>query len=105
MNAFRRIVADIGIILPSDPHLVVSAVAIVLVVAAGAIAWYAGRAAGPRLANLWERHAGGLNEGIAPRMCGLVRYLTASILLAILLKAYGWPVLASFVIGDRKIVV
>ena len=99
MNAVRRIAADIGIILPSSPDLVATAVALGLSIAAWLLAWVIGRKAGPKLEALWERHAGERSGGIGQRMCALVRHASASLLLAILLKAYSWPILASFVIG------
>ncbi|PWG03796.1 mechanosensitive ion channel protein MscS [Sphingosinicella humi] len=91
--------ADIGIAIPSDPDLVTAAVALGLSIAAWALAWWIGQRLGPPLATLWEQHAGDRNEGIGPRMCSLVRNLSAAVLLAILLKAYAWPILASFIIG------
>ncbi|WP_243444689.1 mechanosensitive ion channel family protein [Sphingosinicella humi] len=99
MNAVRRLIADIGIAIPSDPDLVTAAVALGLSIAAWALAWWIGQRLGPPLATLWEQHAGDRNEGIGPRMCSLVRNLSAAVLLAILLKAYAWPILASFIIG------
>ena len=99
MNAVRRIAADIGIHLPSDSDLVASAIALGLSAALWLLAWWIGRELGPRLAALWQRHAGGRNGDIATRLCGLTRYLSASVLLAILLKAYAWPIYASFIIG------
>src|SRR3546814_5193071 len=32
-------------------------------------------------------------------MCSLVRNLSAAVLLAILLKAYAWPIFAAFIVG------
>ncbi len=99
MNAVRRVAADIGIIVPSDPDLVAAAAALVLSIGFWALAWWVGQRLGAPLANLWERHAGGRNEAIGRRMCSLVRYLSAAVMLAILLKAYAWPVVGSFIVG------
>ena len=99
MNSVRRIAADLGLALPSDPQFVVSGIAVGLAFAAWLLAWFAGRGLGPRLATLWERHVGTRNEGMAARMCNLVRDFTAALILAVALQAYHWPVIASFVIG------
>ena len=99
MNSVRRIAADLGLALPSDPQFVVSGIAVGLAFAAWLLAWFAGRGLGPRLATLWERHVGTRNVGMAARMCNLVRDFTAALILAVALQAYHWPVIASFVIG------
>ena len=99
MNAFREAAARIGIDIPATPDLIALAAALAVVLVAGAAAWFTGREIGPRLAGLWERYAGTRAEGIAGRMCSLVRDAVGSLLLAIGLAAYPWPALASFVIG------
>jgi small-conductance mechanosensitive channel len=99
MNALRETVAGFGIVVPATSDLVALAAALGLVAIAGAIAWLAGRRAGPLLARMGERYAGTRADGIVARMCSLARDLVASLLLAIGLKAYAWPPLASFLIG------
>ena len=94
-----NIAPTIALELPTYPDFLAAGVAAGIAILAWGIAIVAGRTIGPRLANLWERHASSRQEGIAQRMCGLVRSLTAAILLAIALQAYPWPPLAGFLIG------
>ena len=95
----REALLRFGIQIPADPRLTEAGIAAAIAIAGWAIGWLAARYAGPPLATLWERHAGRRSEGIAARMCHLVRNLTAVILIAIALNAYPWPPLASLALG------
>ena len=95
----RQTAAGLGIHIPETPDLAAAAAAAAIVVATVALAWAAGRWAGPRLADLWERKAGARGEGLVPRMCALVRYALIWPVLAIVLRVYPWPPLAALLIG------
>ncbi|MFN3945088.1 MAG: mechanosensitive ion channel domain-containing protein [Allosphingosinicella sp.] len=88
-----------GIEIPATVDLIAAGIAAGLVVAAAAVAWLVGRSAGPRLADLWGRHAGDRTEGLASRMCDMVRYLIVWVLIAIALRVYPWPPGASLILG------
>src|SRR5687768_12439819 len=95
----ERWAAEWGVLLPDYPDFVAAGAAVVLVIFAGGIAIVAGRTIGPHLASALERRAGVAGEGLAPRICDLVRYLTASLILAVALKADAWPPLAALILG------
>jgi small-conductance mechanosensitive channel len=95
----RSFAESFGIAVPSTPDLGAAAVAGGIVLGAAAIAFLAGWLFGPRMAALWEKRAGTRAEGIAPRMCAMVRYLTVAVTLGIALHAYDWPPLASGILG------
>jgi small-conductance mechanosensitive channel len=99
MIYLREWAAGFGIVVPGEAELIASGIALLLAVAGWALAALVGRSTGPRLAQAWVRRAGGRNEGIGDRMCALVRYLVAAIVLAIILYAYPWPALAAFILG------
>ncbi|HEY0445940.1 MAG TPA: mechanosensitive ion channel domain-containing protein [Allosphingosinicella sp.] len=94
-----NLIPSIGLELPTYAELASAAVAAGIVALAWLLAYFAGRRLGPHLGALWERHAGSRRQGIADRMCELVRYLSAAILLAVALEADRWPPLASFILG------
>lgn len=85
--------------LPGYAILASAAAAILIVFLASIAAMLAGRLLGPRLARLWERHAGARSEGIGRRMCDLVRHGSAVFLLAVALKSDAWPLLSAFILG------
>lgn len=91
--------AILGVPIPADPDLVTAAIGAGVGGACVALAWLIGRFAGPPLSRQWERLAGGRSEGIADRMCDIIRSAIAAILLAIALEAYAWPILAAFILG------
>lgn len=95
----RQIAAGLGIELPRTVDLIATAVAAGVILVALAAAWVAGRYIGPRLANLWASRVGSRAEGLGPRMCALVRYLFAWVIVALALAFYDWPPLASLVLG------
>lgn len=70
-----------------------------VIVAAVVLAWAAGRWLGPQLSKLWERYAGSRAGGIGGRMCAMIRYLTAWIVLTLAFNLYVWPPLGAFLIG------
>ena len=81
------------------PDLVSGGAALVIVLLAWGLGILAGRTAGPFLAGLWERHAGARNEGVAERMCKIVRYLAAALVLGIAIVSEPWPDLPEFILG------
>ena len=95
----RSLAQSLGIEIPETPDLASAGIALAIVVAAALLAWVAGRTLGPRLAAFWEKRAGSRADGLGPRMCALVRYLIAAVLLAIALRAWSWPPLAALAIG------
>jgi small-conductance mechanosensitive channel len=95
----NEIVAQLGVAPLSYHHIVSSAAALAIALIAWGVGLLAGRKLGPFLARLWERHAGGRSEGIAGRMCDIVRYITAAIILAVALKAEPWPDMPEFILG------
>jgi small-conductance mechanosensitive channel len=95
----RQAAAAFGIAIPETPDLGATLVAAAIVVLAVALGWVVGRFAGPRLADFWERKFGTRAEGLAPRMCGLLRYVTVWLTLSTALGAYAWPPLATLLLG------
>ena len=95
----NRFFAQLGVAPPTYAEYVSAVAAIVVVFAAWGLAILAGRRVGPLLAGLWEKHAGARSEGIASRMCDLVRYLTAAIFLAIAINVDSWPTMSRVVLG------
>jgi small-conductance mechanosensitive channel len=95
----RSVATGFGIDLPATPDLRSAAIAAGLAVGALAIAWLVGAKAGPRLSHWWEQRAGTRAEGIGPRMCAILRYLVAALLLEIVLQLGEWPPLASLILG------
>ena len=83
-----------------DYHdLVAAGVCLGIVLLAWAVAILVARKAGPPMAEFWEQRAGARSEGIAARMCELVRYLVSALILAIAFNADRWPPLASLILG------
>ena len=91
--------ANLGIAIPEAPDLAATAAALVVILLAAALAWAAGKWLGPRLADFWERKAGARTEGIAQRMCAMVRYASLWLVTALALGLYAWPPLASLLLG------
>jgi small-conductance mechanosensitive channel len=90
---------SLGLSLPGAADLFQLAVAAGIAVGVILLAWLAGRWAGPHLADLWERKAGGRAEGLAGRACALVRYLILWPVLMLALRVHPWPPAASFLLG------
>lgn len=95
----ERIFSALGLPLPERFDWIAASAAAGTILAAFVLGWLAGRFIGPRIAHFWSRNAGGLAEGIAPRICGAVRYLAIWLLLAVALRAYAWPPLATMLLG------
>jgi small-conductance mechanosensitive channel len=83
----------------SQSMLIEAAIAGGLVIAALVAGLIAGRTLGPRLAVEWKRRLGAQAGGVGDRLHRIVRHGTAALLLAILLNAVHWPMLAGFPIG------
>lgn len=92
-------VGGLGLRAPTFPDFVAAGAAGLILLAAGAVAILAGRKLGPRIATWWERQAGVHGEGIASRMCDLVRYLTFAALVAVALESDRWPLIAALLFG------
>jgi small-conductance mechanosensitive channel len=93
------LLARFGISLPGAPELISAVAALIVIALAWLVAGFAGRRAGPKLARLWERHAGVRNAGIGDRMCAMLRYLVASLLLALAIVIEPWLDLPEFLLG------
>ena len=91
--------ADFGFSLPAVPDTPVLVAAGATIVGVGALAWLAGRYAGPRLSESWERVAGTRGEGIQARICAMSRYLVLALGMALALAFYPWPELAVWPLG------
>jgi len=94
-----RWAAQLGFEAPTYPQLVASGAAIVIILIGWALAVLAGRTSGPILARLWERHFGARHEGIADRMCAIVRYAAGALITGIAVVAEPWPDLPEFILG------
>jgi len=92
-------VEGLGIAWPTYADWVSAGIALLIVLAAWGLAYWTGRIAGPRLAALWAQRAGARGEILAPRMCQLVRYLVAALILAVIVNADSWRPLAALVLG------
>jgi small-conductance mechanosensitive channel len=95
----KNMIETMGVTWPTYGDWVAGGVALVILVLAWLIAWYSGRRLGARLAGLWAKHAGARGEAIAPKMCDLVRYAVAALLLAIVLNVDLWRPLGAIVLG------
>lgn len=99
MNNLSESTPELDLHIPRNFDWEAAAIAVGLIVVAAILAWAAGRWIGPALTRLWERYAGSRAEGIGDRMCVMIRYLTAWIVLSLALNLYYWPPLASFLLG------
>jgi len=95
----RQMAEDFGIALPATVDLAAAGSALAIAAGAIALAWLIGRMAGGRLASFWSKRVGAHVEGLAPRMCALVRYALLWLLLALALRLYPWPFLAALILG------
>jgi small-conductance mechanosensitive channel len=95
MNA---VASALGLNLPAVPDAAVAA-AIAVAAAGIALAWAAGRFAGPRLLDLWARKTGVRGEGLLARICALVRHALLAMLMAVTLRLYPWPQMALWILG------
>ena len=95
----REMVERFGVTWPTYGDWISAGAAFVIVLLVWTVAWWIGRMAGPRLADLWVRRAGASGERIGPRMCALVRFATVALLLAIILSSDRWLPLGAVVLG------
>jgi len=95
----NALAARFGVAMPDGPQLASAAAALIVILLAWLVAGFAGRRAGPALARFWARHAGVRQEGLADRMCAMVRYLVASLVLAVAIVLEPWMDLAEFLLG------
>ncbi|MEI9853062.1 MAG: mechanosensitive ion channel domain-containing protein [Sphingomonas sp.] len=98
-QGLQRWLAGQGMALPGTPELVEAGGAAALAAIALVVGWYVGRRFGPRLAHLWSARVGEHAEGMAPRMCAILRYGIATVLLSIAAAAWGWHGLALLLLG------
>ena len=83
--------AEMGVEPIGYADLVSAGAAIVIALMAWGAGVLAGRRAGPFFARLWERYAGARKEGVADRMCAIVRYVVAALILGIAIVSEPWP--------------
>jgi small-conductance mechanosensitive channel len=95
----NEMAASLGLSLPGAADLLALPLAAGIAALAIALAWLAGRWAGPPIAAYWERKAGGNAEGLIPRVCALVRYLIVWPALMLALRVHPWPPAAAFLLG------
>ncbi|WP_033920690.1 mechanosensitive ion channel family protein [Sphingomonas sp. 37zxx] len=99
MNVVTDWLAANGFAVPTQPQLIEAAIAGALTIAALALGWLASRTIGPRLAQIAADRAGFKDGPFHPRICEVVRHLTAALLLAIILGVRSWQALATLPIG------
>ncbi|WP_436826792.1 mechanosensitive ion channel family protein [Sphingomonas sp. DT-207] len=85
--------------LPGTAELSEAAFAAGFAAAAFVLAWVAGRQLGTRLADFLAERFDGHAEGLRFRLCAIVRWGTASVLLAILASSWAWLPLPRLVVG------
>ena len=95
----RNVAEGLGVGWPTYADWVSAGVAVLLVLLAWGAAWLAGRKLGPSLAGFWERRTGSRGEALGPRICDLLKYFVAAILLAIILNFDSWRPLGAIVLG------
>ncbi|HYJ30996.1 MAG TPA: mechanosensitive ion channel domain-containing protein [Allosphingosinicella sp.] len=95
----RSILDGLGVTWPTYADWVSAGAAAVIIALAWGFAWLVGRKLGPRLAHFWEQRAGARSGGLSARMCDLTRYLTLTIVTAIVLFSDQWRPLAAILLG------
>ncbi|HEY5721839.1 MAG TPA: mechanosensitive ion channel domain-containing protein [Allosphingosinicella sp.] len=95
----RDMVERFGVSWPTYGDWISAGAALATVILVWAFAWWIGRRLGPRLADFWVRRAGASGERIGPRMCALVRFAAAALLLALVLTSDRWLPLGALVLG------
>ena len=99
MNPFAQWWHATGFDTPDRADLTEVAVALGLMLLCLAIGVVSGKRLGTRLSEWWRLHASGHAEGVWTRLCSIVRHGTAALLLAIVLAAWPWSVLAALPLG------
>ncbi|MDT9599065.1 mechanosensitive ion channel family protein [Sphingosinicella rhizophila] len=89
----------LGVTWPTYADWVSAGIAFVIVLLAWGISHLIARKAAPWLAELWAQRAGARGEGLAPRMGDLARYLSVSLILAVIVNADSWRPLSAIVLG------
>jgi len=95
----NQMAASLGLSPLGSADILPLAVAAGIAALAIALAWLAGRWAGPPIADFWERQAGAHAEGLIPRVCALVRYLLLWPALLVAVRVYPWPPAAALLLG------
>lgn len=95
----RSIFDTLGVTWPTYADWVSATAAAIILVLVWLGAHVAGRLLGPRVAAFWAHRAGTRGEELAPRMCGLTRWLLALVALAVTLNVDAWRPLALIVLG------
>jgi small-conductance mechanosensitive channel len=90
---------NLGLAVPTYPELISAGAAIVIALIAWGVAVFAARRLGPHLSAWWEQRAGTRSEGLAARMCDMVRYAVAALILAVAIQAEPWPDLPELILG------
>ncbi|WP_294059457.1 mechanosensitive ion channel domain-containing protein [Sphingomonas sp.] len=85
--------------LPGTAELSEGAFAAGIAVAAFALAWLAGNTLGTRLADFLAARLNGHAEGLRFRICAIVRWTVASVLLATLAVSWPWLALPRLLVG------
>ncbi|WP_404336397.1 mechanosensitive ion channel family protein [Sphingomonas sp. MMS12-HWE2-04] len=85
--------------LPDAAELTEAALGAGLAALALMLGWFAGRRLGGHIAAFWTSHLSDPPAGFQPRVCRIVRWLVATILLALIAVAWPWQPLAALLIG------
>jgi len=99
VNAFGAWLRANGLDVATTPKVMHIAVALGLTALALLIGQFVGRRLGAALARLWEQHGGSRAEEFASRIVRISGHLAALLLLAIVLNAYPWRLLAALPLG------
>ena len=95
----RGLAEGLGVTWPTYADWISAAVALALVFLAWGAGHLAGRMVGPRLTAFWERRGQGHGERLALHSGSLLRYLVATVLIALALNADPWRPLGAIVLG------
>lgn len=85
--------------LPGTAELTEAAIAAGLTAIALFLGWLAGRHIGTRIAKAWAEHINGNAASFHLRVCAIVRWGSAAILLAVAAVSWPWTQLAALVVG------
>jgi len=86
-------------IAPADAQYVEALVAAAVAAMALTIGWLASRAAGPRLAHIWEHRAGYESALARRRIRDMTRRFVAAMVIGTLLNLFAWGLIASVILG------
>lgn len=85
--------------LPGTAELSEAAIAAGLAGIAMILGWLAGRHIGTRIATAWTERVNGHAEGLHLRVCAIVRWSAAAILLALTAVSWPWMPLGALIVG------